>query len=270
MLGRLLTQVVADRRENAVRRKRAARSASLPKAALIFGAGSYPGIGAAVARRAAAGGLHVLATGRSVDKLADTVAAIRAAGGTAEALPVDVTAEAQIAAAFEQIATAGYAVDLVVHNVGTNRPGKFLDIRPDHLEKSWRADCLSGFLVAQHAIRHMLEHGRGTLLFTGASASLRGRAGFGQFAASKAGLRSLAQALAREFGPQNIHVAHVIIDGMVDGARLRSALPGLLEQQGEDGTLDPDAIAEAYWHLYGQHRSAWSHELDLRPFRENW
>ncbi len=270
MLGRLAGQALADRRERARRRKQAAHAKNLPRAAIIFGAGAEPGIGAAVARRAAAGGLRVYVTGRSIGKLDDTVAGIRAAGHEAEAVIADVTDEAQIAAVFDRAVAAGYAVELVVFNVGTNRPGKFLDIDPVRLEQSWRADCLSGFRVGQHAVRHMQGIGGGTLLFTGASASLRGRAGFGAFASNKAGLRSLSQSMAREFGPQNIHVAHVIIDGLVDGARLRGVMPGLVEGRGKDGALDPTAVAETYWMLHRQHRSAWTQEIDLRPCRENW
>ena len=188
----------------------------------------------------------------------------------AVALPVDARDANAIEAAFKRVDSDGYAADLVVHNVGTNRPRKFLDLTPEHLERSWEADCLSGFLVAQGALARMLPRGRGTLLFTGASASLRGKAGFGGFAATKAGLRMLAQSLAREFGPQGVHVAHIVVDGMVDGQRLRDALPGLLEHAGDDAALDPAAIADTYWQLYQQPRSTWTHELDLRPAQEAW
>lgn len=270
MFGKLVRQTIADRREQAKRRKQADSARQLPRAAIVFGAGAYPGIGAAVAKRVAAGGLRVYLAGRSLEKLSQTAELVRATGGDAETVQVDVSEEAQIAAAFERAVADGHAVDLVVFNVGTNRPGGFLDIDPEKLRRSWRADCLSGFRVGQHAVRHMQRIGGGTILFTGASASLRGKAGFGGFASNKAGLRSLSQSMAREFGPQNIHVAHVIIDGMVDGARLRGFVPGLVESQGEDGALNPDAVAETYWMLYRQHRSAWTQEIDLRPFRENW
>ncbi len=270
MLGTFIRQTLQDRRERARRQKRASGARTLPRAAIVFGAGARPGLGTAIAERAARGGLRVYLTGRNRDKLEQSVEAIRSAGQEAEAVVVDVTDETQIGAIFDRASSAGYAVDLVIFNVGTNRPGGFLDIDPGKLEKSWRSDCLAGFQVGQHAVRHMLENGRGTILFTGASASLRGKAGFGQFAANKAGLRSLSQSMAREFGPQNIHVAHVIIDGIVDGARLRSSAPGLVEGRGEAGALQPDAVAEAYWMLYRQHRSSWSQEIDLRPSHEHW
>lgn len=241
-----------------------------PKAALVFGAGALPGIGAAVAQRAAEGGLMAYVAGRNQEKLEATVAAIEAAGGKAKALRVDATSREQVDAAFAQVDKDGFCVDLVVHNVGTNRPGGFLDIKPEHLEKSWRADCLSGFYIGQAAVKVFQPRGEGTLIFTGASASLRGRAMFAQFAAAKAGLRSLAQAMAREFGPKGIHVAHIVIDGVVDGDRLRNIAPAWIDKQGEQGALDPAAIAESYWQVYKQHRTAWTHELDLRPFKENW
>ncbi len=240
------------------------------KAALIFGAGALPGIGAAVAQRASEGGLRVYVTGRNLDKLNASVAAIQAAGGYAVAMQVDVAEREQVDNAFQQIDSDGFCLDLVVHNVGTNRPGGFLDIKPEHLEKSWRADCLSGFYVGQAAVNVFQPRGEGTLIFTGASASLRGKAMFAQFSSAKAGLRSLAQAMAREFGPKGIHVAHIVIDGIVDGDRLRNAAPAWIERQGEDGALNPAAVAESYWQIYKQHKTAWTHELDLRPSKENW
>ena len=268
VLRRLAGQLLRDKLGRG-RHKHVADAGRAP-AALVFGAGARPGIGAAVGLRAARGGLPVYLAGRSLDKLDASVGAIRDAGGQAVALPVDARDANAIEAAFKRVDSDGYAADLVVHNVGTNRPRKFLDLTPEHLERSWEADCLSGFLVAQGALARMLPRGRGTLLFTGASASLRGKAGFGGFAATKAGLRMLAQSLAREFGPQGVHVAHIVVDGMVDGQRLRDALPGLLEHAGDDAALDPAAIADTYWQLYQQPRSTWTHELDLRPAQEAW
>ena len=241
-----------------------------PKAALVFGAGALPGIGAAVAQRVAEGGLTVYVTGRNLEKLQASVSVIEAAGGKAKAVQVDASDRDQVDAAFAQVDADGFCLDLVVHNVGTNRPGGFLDIKPEHLEKSWRADCLSGFYVGQAAVKVFQPRGEGTLIFTGASASMRGKAMFAQFASVKAGLRAVAQSMAREFGPKGIHVAHVVVDGMVDGNRLRTLAPAWLEQQGEQGALDPAAIAQSYWQLYKQHKTAWTHELDLRPFKENW
>lgn len=268
VLRRLAGQLIRERFGGAMQKR--VDNDGRPAAALIFGAGALPGIGAAVGLRAAQGGLRVYLAGRSLDKLEASAQVIRDASGQVEVLQVDARDPDAIEAAYKRVDADGYAVDLVVHNVGTNRPRKFLELKPEQLERDWEADCLSGFLIAQGALKRMLARGRGTLLFTGASASLRGKAGFGGFAASKAGLRMLAQSLAREFGPQGIHVAHIVIDGMVDGQRLRDALPGLLEQQGEASALDPASIAETYWQLYQQPRSTWTHELDLRPAPETW
>ena len=138
------------------------------------------------------------------------------------------------------------------------------------LEDMWRTNALAGFFFAKAAIEAMLPRQRGALIFTGASASLRGRANFGGFASAKAALRALAQSAAREFGPQGIHVAHVIIDGAINGDRINTVLPALKAQRGADGLLDPEAIADNFWHLYCQPRSAWTHEIDLRPWVEPW
>ena len=264
-LGRLIRQRLNAHRRT--RRQRELRAMNQPRAALIFGAGSLDGIGGASARRAAEGGLHVYLAGRNEQKLADTAAQI---GDSATAVVVDARSAESIQNLFETIAADGYELELVIHNVGTNRPRAFMDISPENLESAWQQDAASAFEVARQALALMTEQGHGTLLFTGASASLRGKAGFALFAQAKAGLRMLAQSLAREFGPQGIHVAHVVIDGAVDGDRLRDAVPGYLDARGEDGALSPAAIAETYWQLHQQHRSVWTHELDLRPFREDW
>jgi len=264
-VGRLVRQRINARRR--ARRQRELQALNRPRAALIVGVGSPNGIGGAIARRAAEGGLHVYVAGRTEDKINATAADI---GSQATAIVVDARSIDSIQSAFRQVTADGYALDLVVHNVGTNRPKPFLDITPEKLESAWQQDTGSGFEVARQALAAMSEQGHGTLLFTGASASLRGKAGFALFAQAKAGLRMLAQSLAREFGPQGIHVAHVVIDGVVDGDRVRNAVPDYVDAQGEDGALSPAAIAESYWQLHQQHRSVWTHELDLRPFKENW
>ena len=246
-----------------------------PRAAIVFGAGALPGIGASVATRIASEGMPVYVAGRNAEKLEATVATIRETGVEVKPVVVDVSQQDQVLAAFQQIDSDGYAVGLVVHNVGTNRPAKFMDIDPEKMEKGWRADCLSGFFVGQEAVRRMQDNAedergsRGTVIFTGASASLRGNAGFAAFATNKAGLRSIAQAMAREFGPQRIHVAHVVVDGVVDGDRMRGFMPQWIDQKGEHGALDPADVAEAYWDIYQQHSTTWTHELDLRPFKES-
>ncbi|MDR3419558.1 MAG: SDR family NAD(P)-dependent oxidoreductase [Nevskia sp.] len=242
--------------------------------AVVVGAGSRQGIGGALCARFAAGGLHLYAVGRSADKVEATVKAIQAGGRGATAVVADVTRPQDVAALFQRIAADGRMPELVVFNASEpNVPTRFLSMTPEFVERMWRVCCFGGFLVGQEAIRRMLPQRRGTLIFTGASASLRGKPLFGAFAAAKAGLRAHAQAMARQFGPKGIHVAHVVVDGVVAGDRAGRFGYGVgkayLLSKGEDGALQPDAIAESYWQLHRQHRSAWTHELDLRPAREN-
>ncbi|MDA8754984.1 SDR family oxidoreductase, partial [Luminiphilus sp.] len=155
-------------------------------------------------------------------------------------------------------------------NAGSNFPIKFSDVTPEQFEAFWRVGCFGAFLTARQTLPLFSEQGKGSLFFTGASASLRGRPNFGHFSVAKAGLRNLAQALAREYGPQGIHVAHVVIDGVVNGDIVRGRFGDYLTSLGDDGALEPDAIAEAFWSLHAQHPSAWTHELDLRPYKESW
>lgn len=235
---------------------------------VVLGVGASRGLGAALVRRYARGGLRVLVVGRTEEKLARVVEEVRAAGGAADRHVADVTSEAQTAEAFAAAAKHG-PVRAVVYNAGGNWPIPFEKLTPQQFEEFWRLCCLGGFLTAKAALPLLLPHG-GSLLFTGASASMRGRPLFAHFAAAKAALRTLAQALAREYGPQGVHVGHVVVDGAIDGERLRTLLPAHLEKLGKDGSLDPDAIAEAFWQLHVQPRSAWTHEIDLRPFKETW
>jgi len=158
---------------------------------------------------------------------------------------------------------------LAVHNAGSNRPTPFLKLSAESFEQHWREHVLGGFQVAQAALPALLAQGGGSLFFTGASGSLRGKANFAPFASAKAGLRNLAQSIAREFGPQNIHVGHVVVDGGIAGERLLSFRPSLAEERGPDGMLSIDAIAEGYWFMHHQQRSAWTLELDLRPWSES-
>ena len=235
--------------------------------ALVVGVGAARGLGTALCRRFAAEGLHVFACGRTGAKLEAVAGAIAAAGGRAQAIVADATREADVAAAFERAERVA-PLEIVVYNAGINRKADFRTLSAAEFEESWRIGCFGGFLVGREAARRLVPRGRGTVLFTGASASLRGRPGFAQFAAAKAGLRMVAQAMAREYGPAGIHVAHVVIDGGIDGDRLRERFPDVARERGGDGLLDLDALAQAYWQLHRQHRSAWSHEVDLRPFRE--
>ncbi len=228
-------------------------------------------MGAAASRRFAREGYHVIVAGRTAAKIDLTVATIKAAGGSAEAAVIDLTQEDQVIALFDRAFAprAGFdAPDVVVFNAGDNRMIPFRDVDAKLFEAFWRVGCYAGFLVGREAARRLVPLGRGTVIFTGASGSLRGKAGFAQFAAAKAGLRMIAQSMAREFGPQGIHVAHAVIDGGIDGTRLKTAAPQLREQRGENGMLNVDAIAEAYWQIHVQHPSAWSQEVELRPFKE--
>ena len=237
---------------------------------LVVGAGAISGIGGAIARLFASRGYHVIVAGRTRSKLNDIVDCIIGDGGSAEAVVADVTSQDDQATLFEVVAGRGYPLAAVVYNAGSNLPIKFSELTPSQFDEFWRIGCYGAFLTARLALPILSNQGRGSLFFTGASASLRGRPNFAHFAVAKAGLRNLAQALAREYGPQGVHVAHVIIDGVVNGDIVRGRFADYLESLGDDGALDPDAIADAFWALHAQPASAWTHELDLRPYKENW
>jgi NAD(P)-dependent dehydrogenase (short-subunit alcohol dehydrogenase family) len=240
--------------------------------AVVVGVGAEQGLGAALSRRFAAEGHHVLVAGRTPARLDQVVASILAAGGSAEAVATDATREADVHQLFDRAMAPGEGrapVDLIVSNAGNNRRLDFRELSAATFEDFWRVGCFAGFLVGREAARRLVPLGRGTVIFTGASASLRGKPGYAHFAAAKAGLRAVAQSMAREYGPLGLHVAHVVVDGGIDGERLRAARPGIVEERGADGLLGIDAIAEAYWQIHRQHRSAWTHEIDLRPFKES-
>jgi NAD(P)-dependent dehydrogenase (short-subunit alcohol dehydrogenase family) len=240
------------------------------RSAVVVGVGPPRGLGAAIARRFARERFRVTIMGRSAEKVNASLQGLRDAGAVAEAVVGDVTDEALVRHVVAQADAAEAPLDAAVFNAGGNWPQSFLQMDAAFLENMWRVNALAGFLFGKAAIEAMLPRKRGVLIFTGASASLRGKADFGGFAQAKAALRALAQSAAREFGLLGIHVAHVIVDGAIDGDRINTFLPQLRAQRGEDGLLDPDAIAENYWHLYGQPRSAWTHEIDLRPWVEPW
>jgi len=209
----------------------------------------------------------VVVAGRTAAKAVTVVDEIRSLGHSAQALVGDASVEAD-AFRFLEVASKDRTLGFVLHNAGSNRRDSILELDKDDFEQLWREHCLGGFLIGREAARRMVPQGSGTIAFTGASGSLRGRAGFAAFAAAKAGLRAVAQSMAREFGPKGIHVAHVVIDGGIDGDRLVERVPNIREQRGPGGLLNIEAIAEAYWQLHVQHRSAWTHELDLRPWAE--
>jgi len=235
--------------------------------AWIAGVGASAGLGAALARRFARGGLTAAVTARNAEHVQAVVREIEQAGGRAVALPGDVAVAAEMERLAQTVRGLG-SLRVAIYNAAQAVWGSLLQITPAQFEEAWRSSTYGGFLFARAAVPALLAGGGGSLLFTGATASIRGRGAFVAFAAAKAGLRSLAQSTAREFGPRGVHVAHVIIDGGIDGERLRTNAPSRVANAGEDGLLHPDAIAETYWQLHQQQRSAWTHELDLRPFKE--
>lgn len=237
------------------------------KTAIVVGVGSEEGLGAALCERFAREGLAVFIAGRTLERIRKLEQKIRAAGGVATAVATDTTVETDVLRLFDAAEGAG-ELDLVAYNAGNNQWGDFLEMEASFFESVWRVSCLGGFLVGREAARRMLPRGHGTVLFTGATASLRGKPPFTAFASAKAGLRAVAQSMARDFGPRGIHVAHVIIDGGIKGEKILGRFPEYAQQKGEDGMLEIDAIADTYWHLHRQHRSAWTHELELRPYRE--
>ncbi|MEM6701984.1 MAG: SDR family NAD(P)-dependent oxidoreductase [Acidobacteriota bacterium] len=236
---------------------------------IVLGAGAAEGVGGALAKRFAGEGHHVLVTGRTEEKVGTVAEGLRATGGSAEGVRVDVTSAEDQDALFARAQELG-PVAAVLYNAGNNAIIPFEQLEPETVEQFWRVGCFGAFLTAKRAIPILEEQGQGSLFFTGASASMRGRPNFSHFASMKAGLRMLAQSLARQYGPKGVHVAHFIIDGVIDGDIVRTRFGEYLDQLGEDGGLSPDAIADAFWHVHTQHRSAWTHELDLRPFKETW
>ncbi len=241
----------------------------MAKTVVILGAGAPNGLGGGLARRFAREGLDVLVTGRTMEKIETVAAGIRETGGSAEAMVVDVTSSEDQDRLFTELEARG-AVAAVIYNAGNNAIIPFEELTEAQFEHFWRVGCYGGFLTAKRAAPMLAAQGEGSLLFTGASGSMRGKPNFVHFAAAKAGLRMLTQSLAREYGPKGVHVAHIIVDGVIDGERIRKIAPDFLDSRGANGALDPDAIADAFWAVHTQHRSAWTHELDLRPFKEPW
>lgn len=235
--------------------------------AVVIGVGARNGLGAALAARFAREGLKVVIVGRTAARLRLVADDIRAAGGNAETIVADITQPDDVASLFASPGV-GETLELVVYNAGSNARIPSLEITATDFERMWRQNALGGLLVGQQAIRAMRPRKKGTLIFTGATASLRSRSPFVAFAAAKAALRAVAQGLAREFGPEGIHVAHVVIDGIISGDFAKQTFPEFVKTRGEGGLLELDEIAETYWGLHRQGRSAWTHELDLRPFSE--
>ncbi len=238
------------------------------KVALVIGAGDSTG--SAIAARFAREGYIACLTRRSADKLRPAVDAIRAAGGQAFGYGSDARKEEEVAALVERVEREHGAIEVLVFNIGANVPCSILEETPRKYFKIWEMACFGGFLNAREVALRMVGRGRGTILFTGATASLRGSANFAAFAGAKHALRALAQSMARELGPKNIHVAHVVVDGAIDTEFIRSSFPERYALKEQGGILDPAHIADNYWHLHAQPRDAWTFELDLRPYMERW
>lgn len=236
--------------------------------ALIVGAGD--GTGAALTRTFSSAGLITCPARRDGDKLGPLVEGVRNKGGVAHPVEMDARDEEQVIAACADIEQNIGPLEVVVYNaaIGARRP--ITELSADTFRKVWETDCLAAFLVGREAARHMQPRGAGSIFFTGATSALRGRAEFAAFAAAKHGARALAQSMARELGPAGIHVAHVIVDGPIDGEFVRNTFPQLVADRPADGILNPDDIAANYLMLHRQPRNAWTHELDLRPWVEPW
>lgn len=232
------------------------------KITAVLGVG--PGLGAAVARKFAAEGHLVALMARRPGSLREVEGEIAAAGGRSTSIAADAGDAASVAAAFAEVRAQLGEPDVLVYNAGAFQMGGVLELTPERFEECWRTSCLGAFLAAREVLPAMIRRGRGTLLFTGATASLRGSARFSALAVGKFGLRALAQSIAREHGPAGVHVAHVIIDGQIETPRLRALAP----DRPSSTMLHPDAIARTYWDLHRQDPSGWTQELDLRPATE--
>src|SRR5262245_16053054 len=238
------------------------------KAVLVVGAGDATG--GAVARRFAREGFTACVARRNVDKLAPLVARIEAEGGRARAFGSDARREEQMVALVETIEREEGAIEVAAFNIGGNVRFPIRETTARVYFKVWEMCAFAGFLMGREVAKVMLPRGRGTILFTGATASVRGGAGFAAFAGGKHALRALSQSMARELGPLGIHVAHVVIDGAIDTEFIRTNFPERAALRDRDGILSPEGIADAYWQLHCQQRSAWTHEMDLRPWIETW
>jgi NAD(P)-dependent dehydrogenase (short-subunit alcohol dehydrogenase family) len=236
------------------------------KVALVIGAGDATG--GAIARRFAREGFTACVTRRNADKLAPLVARIESEGGKARAFGSDARKEEQMVALIDTIEREVGAIEVAAFNIGANVRFPIRETTARVYFKVWEMACFGGFLMGREVAKVMVPRGRGTILFTGATASVRGSVGFAAFSGAKHALRALAQSMARELGPQGVHVAHVVIDGAIDTEFIRSNFPERAALKDRDGILSPEAIAEAYWQLHSQHRTAWTHEMDLRPWME--
>lgn len=237
-----------------------------PGAVVVGGVGE--GLGLAISTRFAAAGHSVIMLARSAERLAKFEQKISAAGGTAQGRPTDVRDEGQVIALFQEVAAQYGAIDAAIYNAGAQYRKPLLEITGDTFEKVWRLGCFGAFVFGREAVRYMLPRRQGTVIFTGATASLRGGANFAAFAAAKFATRAVAQSMAREFGPQGIHVASVVVDGGIDMPEIHRRYAASGRTPPEDGLLQPGAIAETYYQIHRQHRTAWTMETEVRPYCE--
>ena len=238
------------------------------KAVLVIGAGDATG--GAIARRFAREGYIACVTRRSAGKLAPLVDAIKATGGDAHGFASDARKEEEMVALVQKIETEIAPIEVAIFNIGANVRYGITETTARVYYKVWEMACFGGFLMGREAAKVMLTRGRGTIIFTGATASLRGREGFAAFAGAKHALRALAQSMARELWPKGIHVAHPVVDGAIDTAFIRKNFPGRYATLAQDGIVNPDHIADMYWQIHKQPRDAWTHETDIRPWMESW
>lgn len=247
------------------------------RAAIIVGVGARHGIGGAMAVKAANEGLHVFVVGRTESRLDDIVHEITSQGGTASTCVADCTQQKDIDTVFEHVTNTKMDLELVVYNVGRNMPSPFLEHDQRIIEDNWKRCVMGGMFVGQHSVKTMLEQPpspegkRGTIIYTGASASMRGNPMFSGFASAKGALRGMVQSMQAEFGESGIHVSHIVIDGVINGDLVKS-VKGFgklaLKMKGENGSLLPDDIAKSFWLVHSQQMPPWTREMDLRPFKE--
>lgn len=238
------------------------------KVALVIGAGDATG--GEIAKRFAREGYIACMTRRNADKLQPLIDEIEQLGGKAYGFSSDARKEEQVIELVEQIESSIGAIEVMVFNIGANVPCSILEETARKYFKIWEMACFSAFLTGREVAKRMVSRESGTIIFTGATAGVRGAADFAAFAGAKHALRALAQSMARELGPRNIHVAHVVVDGAIDTDFIKETFPDLYAKKEQDGILNPVHIAENYWHLSQQPRDAWTHELDLRPWMEHW
>jgi NAD(P)-dependent dehydrogenase (short-subunit alcohol dehydrogenase family) len=237
----------------------------MTKTAIVIGVGPERGLGAQLCRRLAADGLKVIVAGRTLASVEAVAQEIGRNGGQAVPVVADATSEGDTVKLFD---AAGDDLDLAIYNAGNNTPGKIVDMEAGYFEQSWRVVCFGGFLFGREAVRRMLPKKKGTILFTGASASLRGRPNYGAFNSAKAGLRTLAQAMAKEYAEEGIHVGHVVVDGAIAGDKIFQRFPDAASR--EESLISIEAIVNAFVFLYGQPPRGWSFEVDVRTSREKW